>query len=238
MTQIACATAANVGADPLEILSFTNGLGTDQFNLVIEHAAGPAPGRLKYVIFPTGSDPTITEFHTASGTIVGNKNAAGTAAVGAAFFGTPTVLESFSSAGSTPILFDTSGNLLGTPDARPSPSIVCADGGNNTFLGTDIAGDADTDPNFFGTSASAPHAAGIAALVLDMNGGLTPAALYQALELSAVDMDDPATEDDDDLGFDTGTGHGFCDAEAAVNLAKCGNGLPDSGEGCDDGNND
>ena len=52
-----------------------------------------------------------------------------------------------------------------SPTSGASRTIAATDGGNTTFFVSDSRLDADTLPNFFGTSAAAPHAAGIAALV-------------------------------------------------------------------------
>src|SRR5262249_50790019 len=66
----------------------------------------------------------------------------------------------------------------------------------------------DTFPNFFGTSAAAPHAAGVAALMLSAIPGLTPAQIRSALENTALDMGVP--------GFDTDSGFGLIQADAAL----------------------
>ena len=74
-----------------------------------------------------------------------------------AFGVSPPVLEAFSSAGTTPVLFDPAGNRLPTPDPRADkPEVVAPDGVATTVPGFS---------NFFGTSAAAPHAAGVAALI-------------------------------------------------------------------------
>ena len=46
------------------------------------------------------------------------------------------------------------------PDIRRVPQVAATDGGNTTFFTPDSKLDPDTQPNFFGTSAAAPHAAG------------------------------------------------------------------------------
>ena len=124
-------------------------------------------------------------------------------------FGTqPPVLESFSSAGPTPILFDTGGARLPMPEVRDKPEIVAPDGTNTTFFGSDIGADPDAFPNFFGTSAAAPHAAGVAALLKELDSSLTPDEIYSALETTAIDMNGS--------GFAFDTGFGLIQADAAL----------------------
>ena len=52
---------------------------------------------------------------------------------------------------------------------------------------------------FYGTSAAAPHAAAIAALVLSGNPGISPAAVRSALTGTAIDIE--ARGNDRDTGF-------------------------------------
>jgi subtilisin family serine protease len=142
---------------------------------------------MKYVWFDLGNGLlTLEEHDTQSGTLYGHANAAGAEAVGAApwyntvAFGpqnkpecAPACLELFSSAGGVPILFDRNGRRFPFPLVRIKPGLTGPDGGNTTFFIADLAGpipgttEPDGFPNFFGTSASAPHVAAIAALMLD-----------------------------------------------------------------------
>lgn len=193
----------DLGGDAVEIVTFTNNGPTADFNLMIVNNAGPNPGFIKYIQLG-GSGTTIAEFDTASSTIFGHANAAGAASVGAAFYGdtpafgvTPPLLESYSSAGPTRILFDTAGHRLVTPIIRAKPEIVAPDGGDTTVFAP-----------FFGTSAAAPHAAGVAALMLQQKPGLSPGALYSALETTAIDMGTP--------GFNFDSGFGLIQADAAL----------------------
>ena len=218
--------ANSAGGDPVEALFFANTTGRTNFEIVITRfsAAGTEPGRIKFV--NRQSTMTINQFDTASPTLFGHQNARLGASVGAAFwnntpeFGTnPPVVESFSSVGGTPILFDNAGTRLAAAENRNMPRFTATDGGNNTFFGTDVAQDADTRPNFFGTSAAAPEAAAVAALMLQRVPAASPAQVFAALAATAVDMDDPFL-----AGFQTGrddaTGAGLIRAlEAVQNLA-------------------
>jgi Subtilase family/FG-GAP-like repeat len=202
----------NLGNDAVEIVEFTNSEATPvTVNLMIVNFFGTPPGLMKYVYF---GPATLNEFDTQSSTIFGHANAVGAEAVGAARYSNtpafsvfPPILESFSSSGATPILFDRLGNRLSTPDPRSQkPEIVAPDGVDTTFFGSDT--DGTGFPNFFGTSAAAPHAAGVAALLLQAKPSLTPVQVYRRLESTAIDMAAP--------GFDNNSGFGLIWADAAL----------------------
>ena len=95
----------------------------------------------------------------------------------------------------TPI---TPGNLTATGGrVRAKPNVVAADGVSTSRPGFSP---------FFGSSASAAHAAAIAALARSGNPDLTPAGLRTALAGTAVDIERP--------GRDRDTGAGIIDAPA------------------------
>ena len=208
---VTASTNDNIASgEPVEWVVFECPFSQCVGHILISHFAGPVPGRLKYVVYPGNSfSPPTFSPAISSGTIYGHANANGAIAVGAANYKTPTTLESFSSGGTTPVLLDTDGNLLPSPDPRQfKPWIVAPDGGNTTFFGFDDS-DADGFPNFLGTSASAPHAAAVAALMLHANPSLTPADVREILRDTAQNMG-PA-------GFDTNTGYGLIRADSALN---------------------
>ena len=202
------AISDNLGGDAVEVLTVTNSGPQQSFQLGIERFAGPAPGRVKFVWYGT---LTINEFATDSSTLYGHANAAGARAVGAARYSqtpafgvTPPRVENFSSLGGTPILFDTSGTPVS--ELRQKPEIVAPDGGDNTFFGFDY--EANGFPNFFGTSAAAPHAAGVAALIRELDSGASADAVYAAMQTTALDMGA--------AGFDALTGYGLIQADQAL----------------------
>ncbi|HVW67523.1 MAG TPA: S8 family serine peptidase [Steroidobacteraceae bacterium] len=236
-----CTGGSALGGDPVQFLiignpaSSTGNTSAVTVTLTIGLASGGAPGRLKLLVSGDGARVSINQFATNSPTLQGHPGAATAAAVGAAFYfdspgcGTsPATLESFSSAGGDPILFDTSGNRLSTPTIREKPDFVGPDGVNNTMLGgllTDYGYPSDTlsttiaacqnsasFPNFFGTSAAAPHAAGAAALMLQANPALTPAQIIAALQDSAL----PMTPRVAGGAYDYDDGHGFIQIDAAL----------------------
>jgi hypothetical protein len=198
----------NIGGDAVEGFQFINTTGsTATFNIMITNYFSPNPGLLKYINF--GYTQGGLQYATNSSTIYGHANAAGAEAVAAATyyetpeFGVdPALLEYFSSYGPTAIHFTTTGAPTSDPRSD-KPEITAPDGVNTTFFGYDI--DGDTYPNFFGTSAAAPHAAAVAALMLDANGSLTPVEIYAGLEAGAINMGPP--------GFDNGSGFGLIQAD-------------------------
>src|SRR4030095_12251965 len=146
-TQVLAGSAFNnVGGDAVEFLGVrNNGAAPVTMNLMIVKHSGADPGLIKYVYFGSA---VINEFDTQSSTIFGHANAAGAEAVGAARYSNtpafsvfPPILESFSSSGTTPILFDVAGNRLAAPDPRSQkPEIVAPDGVDTTFFGSDTDG--------------------------------------------------------------------------------------------------
>ncbi|WP_139150851.1 PKD domain-containing protein [Halofilum ochraceum] len=102
----------------------------------------------------------------------------------------------------------------------PQPVIAATDGNNTSFFGTpwdntgleDEGGEDDTHPNFFGTSAAAPNAAAVAALLLEDDGTLTPPGIAGRLQAAAVDV----TGRNAAVGCDAVTGSGLVDAGAAL----------------------
>lgn len=132
-----------------------------------------------------GADSIIGDYITLSNVAaVGHPCAAGCAGVAAYVYDdapdpgdsnhvyTPLV-DGYSSNGPVEIDFDSAGNRLATPIIRQQPLFACTDTVDNTFFppypGSSNPADYDFDgwPNFAGTSAAAPHAAGIAALLMD-----------------------------------------------------------------------
>lgn len=84
------------------------------------------------------------------------------------------MLEDFSSTGGNlSFYFDAAGNRLANPDIRQKPEFCAADGVDTSFFPSGSGNDYDNDtfPNFSGTSAAAPTAAGIGALMLQAAGG-------------------------------------------------------------------
>jgi uncharacterized repeat protein (TIGR01451 family) len=217
----ACSGDFNTGGDPIEAVGI-NGAGN--LEISIERNSGPDPNPVKIVMFG-GIAFVDTYDGTNAGTVYGHNNAAGANAVGAsAYFLTPSYLEDppvlnyYSSAGNTPILFDTAGNPV--LDVREKPELTAPDGGNNTFFGVDF--EPDGWPNFFGTSAAAPHAAAGAALMREYEPTLTPDAITALFQETAVDILERETLGFGGprvfigTGFDNDSGAGLIDVRAAI----------------------
>lgn len=199
----------NTGGIPIEVLPFTVEAENTSANFLIVRASGESAAFLKYIVFR--GDVQINEYASPNAsTIVGQANAAGAIAVGAVnYIDTPEYggiasVESFSSRGGTRV------NDLD----RLKPAF-CAPNRVNTsvFLGEDSEQDNDPFSNFNGTSAAAPHAAAIAALVLQAHekfydSSLLPEEIKNIMQNSALEMGDE--------GYDRASGSGFILADSAL----------------------
>lgn len=198
---------------PVEILSFTNVSPLDQdYDVLITLNEGPEPGRIKYVNF--GTEIVFNEFDTNSSTIHPHAAAANAQAVAASPYFDPTTPEFFTSVGPSTFLFEPDGTRKATPEIRQTPDFTSVDGTDTTFFGSfDL--ESNGFPNFFGTSAAAPYAAAIAALVQQSNPSLTPQEVYDILAETATDIGAP--------GDDNVTGAGLINALDAVSFALSNN---------------
>lgn len=146
----------------------------------------------------------------AEGSIFGHAASRGAMAVAATgavenIDGTPNpgldVIEEFSSRGPSRIFFTPAGEP--SPEVRRKPNTTAVDG-------TSVTGVNFFTP-FYGTSASAPHAAAVAVLLKDVDPGLGPAGIARILRETSLERGDP--------GFDTTWGFGLIDAFAAAKRA-------------------
>ena len=201
---------------PVQIVGNSPGDTTSKtYNvLIINNTITGSPSRVKYIVFKRDAAANLQfmEHIEGTSTIVGQANAAGAIAVGAARFDkappfmSPPLIEAFSSSGGT----KTNGVV------RQKPDIVAPDGVNTTVaLGPDYPANAlDFFSNFFGTSAAAPHAAAAAALLMEgrkkfLNQNIvTPAEVKSLLINSATDMETP--------GFDYISGHGLINIDMSM----------------------
>lgn len=219
-TIITVVDETSLGDDPLELGSIT---GTGSLDVLIGYkgnlAGNTEPGLIKYITI--GGSQSFTEYGTGSGTSFGHSNSTGANAVAAAdwfdtpaFGVTPPAAEAFTSKGGVPILFDLDGNRYISPQYR-GVDFTAPDGGNTTFFGTDVNYDADTFPNFYGTSAAAPNAAALAALMMEHAPDASGTRIEQALKDSAIDILETWQGLDLGVGVDDWTGPGLIQGTAA-----------------------
>ena len=152
---------------------------TDNYHVAIKNYSSRGDTHLELYSFYNN----FAEYGVSSSSLLIPADAESVLAVGATYWGDDS-LETFSSRGPT-------------NDGRIKPDVCAPDGVTSSFYPS----------KFYGTSASAPHTAGAAALLLDAKPTLDNTELKYHLESSAVDLDA--------FGKDNRTGSGRIDVYAS-----------------------
>lgn len=214
-TKLAFTGTINIGGNPYDYLTYTNSSSSSIIgNIAIKNVVGVPEGlTLKFVsygknitlgsAFP-GRDAGTQSPH------VGTQNGF---SIAAAPYWDRNNAEAYSSRGPHIKYMDVNGDPI-TPTTYQKPDFMSVDGCNTTFFG----GDADGDglPNFFGTSAAAPNAASVVALMSQAanlrSKTLTNSEAREMLKTTAYDAGA--------AGDDIVTGYGRINAFGAVIVAR------------------
>ena len=177
--------------NPEEGMCFSESSGsTRNLGIVIQNFQGQAAPR-QFELFLT-SDVVQLEYVVKEFSVPNAGDAKKVFSVGAVNWQTPEKIEDYSSRGPT-------------LDGRLKPEVVAPDC-------VSVTGNGGFPTTFCGTSAAAPHAGAVAALVLSANPSLSPSQLYGAIVAPTFDLGAP---------FPNNTfGFGRVDALAATQLAK------------------
>jgi len=203
-------TVGAPSGDSVEVIQYQSLIAQPVY-IVVDHYAGRDPVDLHLWVSLSGGGSIVEKSLLADRTIFGHAAAENVVAVAANRYDLSQVEPFSSKGGNLPFWFSPDGNTrFGAPVTRFKPEITAPDGTDTTFFG---GGDWDgtTFPNFFGTSAAAPHAAAVAALMLDASNVLTTAQIYSKLRSTATDIEA--------LGVDDLSGSGIINANAAVGSA-------------------
>lgn len=207
----------NNSQKPLEVVDWTNRSKSEQIvQLVINRFSGSNP-RLKFALVENGAGVTATEYPKSTEedvvgpTVFGHSGTVGAISVAATRFNAsnPSLeAERYSSRGPVrhdfgPVKGTEAALALGSAEILSKPDVEATDCGKTTFF----AGLAGGFWRFCGTSAAAPHAAGVAALMLDQEPTAEPAEIRAALQSSAEQV----------AGFDPcAVGAGIVEAVGAI----------------------
>jgi hypothetical protein len=186
---------------PVEVLQWTNESSAERtVQFVVNRFAGGNP-RLKFILLENGRGVSGTEYPRSGGgdvvgpTVYGHAGTAAAIAAGAVSAVSAVSVEdasepeAYSSRGPVTHYFgpvEPSGAAppLGLPEVVSTPNVTATDCGRTTFFSI------QKPPNiwrFCGSSAAAPHAAGVATLAIEANGGsATPTEVREALTRSGT----------------------------------------------------
>lgn len=214
-TVLDCAAANNLTTQLAFEGYFTQGKLTGNYRWALVRPTGTGTPRVKIISHRTNL--TSVEYNTSgSGDVVGpttfghNASRPGVTVAAVPYYGLG-ALEGYSSFGPATYCW---GPVVGiTPASALSPcqtatvDITATDGTQNSFFG---GVDGVGVHRFYGTSASAPHAAGVAALMIDREQCLTPAQVTTFLGSGARTVGTAPVN---------GAGAGLVDANAALTAA-------------------
>ena len=182
----------NGSEQPFEFVGWKNNTGTTaNVKLVINRFIGGTP-RLKFALLQNGGGVTSTEYETSQGsdivgpTIFGHNGAEDATSVAAMNQAATAAPESYSSRGPVTHYFGPVNGLAAAEPLEPEtilskPDLTATDCNVTTFFA-----EFEGTWRFCGTSAAAPHAAGVAALMLDKEPAATPEQIRTALQESAA----------------------------------------------------
>jgi len=202
------ASSTQIGSEPVVALDLPYSTSDVTYNLaIIYNTSVPLPGVFKYELQGNNGVIDNTAGGEATGAVYGHQMLPGVNAVGAIdVTDTPSqggalAPEYFSNSGGSEFLLAPDGSLLATPELSPSPEFAAPDGSDTSVF-----------QPFYGTSAAAPVAAAVAALMLQADPKLTTTDITALLEDSAL----PTPSSDDAAGA------GLIQANLATSFASTG----------------
>ena len=182
--------------DPIEAVGiFNDSIASLSVEVIVEKYRGHDRRLEMYLWSDYARDVQVEQYQVPAGSIFGHSAVPGVLAVGAVNAADPgnDTIEPFSSRGPAEIFFP-------NHEIRDKPDLVAVDG-------VSVSGAGGFPSPFYGTSAAAPHVAGLAALLMSARPDATGAQTGTALQSAAIDLGQP--------GFDFTFGAGRVDGFAA-----------------------
>jgi uncharacterized repeat protein (TIGR02543 family) len=177
--------------DPIEYFAYTNSGTAKQLGITVKKYSAPVAKELEVFVFCMRGASRSIQNVTPGDSIFGHAAVNDVISVGAVGYSAPTSIQPYSSLGPVTMLNGT----------RSKPEIVATDG-------VSVSGAGGFGSMFYGTSASAPHVAAIAALTWQRFPSLPGSAIRQMVEQNAGDLGA--------AGFDSIYGYGIADALRAA----------------------